>query len=99
MYITLDKAKEHCRVDSSFTEDDSYITSLIEVAEVVVSKDICEDLADLEIDGVIPAPLSQAALLLVGNYYSNREPVAFANSSEVPFSYKHLIQLYRNYSK
>ena len=98
-YITLEIAKRHCNVDSSYTEDDAYIESLIEVAEAVVSKDICEAFSDIEVEGVLPAPLLHAGLLLVGNYYANREPVAFANCIEVPLSYKHLISLYRNYSK
>jgi len=98
-YLTLELAKRHCNVDSSFVEDDTYIQSLIEVAEAVVSKDICETLVDVEVEGALPAPLLHAALLLVGNYYANREPVAFANCVEVPLSYKYLIGLYRNYSK
>ena len=67
MYITLEQAKKHCNVDSSFTDDDTYITSLIDVAETVVSKDICENLSDLEVEGVIPTPLLRAGLLLIGN--------------------------------
>lgn len=98
-YITLEIAKKHCNVDSTYMEDDTYITSLIEVAEAVVSKDICETLTDIEQGGALPAPLIQAGLLLVGNYYANREPVAFANATELPLSYKHLISLYRNYAK
>lgn len=33
MYITLSEAKKHLQIDSSFTDDDAYITALIEVAE------------------------------------------------------------------
>ncbi|WP_321331893.1 head-tail connector protein [uncultured Bacteroides sp.] len=97
VYITLAQAKEHCNIEAEYTDDDSYINSLIEVAEAVVAKDICENLEDLTGGGELPSPLHHAMLLLVGNYYANREPVAFANSAEVPLSYKHLISLYRNY--
>lgn len=41
MYITLDEAKKHLNVESDFTEDDSYITSLIEVAEAKVAAELC----------------------------------------------------------
>lgn len=100
-YIELQQAKHHLNVEQEFTEDDEYIENLIEVAEAVVSKDICEDLKTLEEEntGKIPAPLRQCILLMVGQFYANREPVAFAQSSKVPLSYEHLVSLYRNYEK
>ncbi len=33
MYVTLDEAKKHLNIDADFTDDDAYITSLIEVSE------------------------------------------------------------------
>lgn len=100
-YVDLQLAKRHLNIEDSFTEDDKYVERLIEAAETVVSKDICEDLNNLvdENAGELPAPLRQCILLMVGNFYANREPVAFAQSSEVPLSYNHLIALYRNYGK
>lgn len=100
-YVDLDTVKTHLNVEKSFTDDDAYITSLVEVAEAVVSKDICEELDELAATngGELPAPLRQGILLLVGQYYANREPVAFAQVREVPLAYRHLVNLYRNYEK
>lgn len=98
-YVDLSLAKKHLNVEEVYTDDDDYINSLVEAAEAVVEKDICEKLEALEDEGGnIPAPLRQCILLMVGQFYANREPVAFAQSSEVPLSYKYLVQLYRNYS-
>lgn len=94
--IDLALAKAHLNVEHNY--DDDYIISLIEVAEAVVASDVCEDLSTLN-GGELPPPLRQAMLLLVGQYYANREPVAYANVKEVPISYRHLISLYRNYEK
>ena len=100
MYTTLEKAKPHLNIDSSYTGDDVYIADLIEVCEAVISKEIGVALSEFEDEGGnIPAPLRQATLLMVGNFYANREPVAFASSSEIPLSYKYLVQFYRDYSK
>lgn len=100
MYVFLEQAKPHLNIESSFEQDDQYIASLIEVAEEVVSKDTGINMElSKDSEGNIPPVLRHAILLLVGNYYANREPVAFASSSEVPLSYKHLISLYRDYSK
>ena len=98
MYIQLYQVKKHLNIDEDFHDDDEYLMSLVEVAEKVVEKNIDTNLKKLEDgDGFIPSPLIQAMLLLIGNFYANRESVAFASSSEVPQSYNYLIDLYRNY--
>lgn len=98
MYIQLYQAKKHLNLNEDFRDDDEYIMSLVEVAEKVVERHIDTRLSKLEDgDGDLPTPLLQAMLLLVGNFYANRESVAFASSNEVPLSYNYLIDLYRNY--
>lgn len=100
-FVKLQQVKKHLNVEDSFTEDDEYIEGLIEVAEAVVGNDICEDLNELAEDnaGVLPAPLRHCILLLVGHFYANREPVAFAQSSKVPLTYDHIIAQCRDHSK
>lgn len=60
-YVELQLAKKHLNVEESFTEDDEYIECLIEAAEAVVEKDICEELKALsgEDGKSLPAPLRQ----------------------------------------
>lgn len=98
-YISLAMMKNHLNVDASFTDDDIYIRELIGVANNVVAEELCVDLVDLETpEGALPAGVRQAIMLLVGNYYSNREPVAFGTTvTKIPLSFNHLIGLYRNY--
>jgi hypothetical protein len=98
MYITLEQAKQHLNIDQSYSIDDEYITQLIGVAEDVVSKHIDDKLIDIEIEaGVLPASIVHAMLLLIGNFYANREPVAFASSNEIPLNYQYLLSLYKHY--
>lgn len=98
MHVQLYQIKKHLNIDSNFHDDDEYLMSLEEVAEKVVEKNIDTSLSTLEDgDGNIPSPLIQAMLLLIANYYANRESVAFANSTNVPYSYQYLIDLYRDY--
>lgn len=102
MYITLDEAKKHLNVESDFTEDDSYITSLIEVAEAKVSAELClkstDDLKTLRGGEVIPPPIKQAIMLTIGLYYNNREEVTVSQTHTLAQGALHLIQLYRDYS-
>jgi len=104
MFITLEEAKKHLNIDSDFTEDDTYITNLINVAEIAVFKHIDDnDVIETEEDGegnetqTIPSPLKQAMLLLIGAMYANREPVSYTSTSEVPLSYNYLLSLFKHY--
>ena len=86
-------------MDESFHDDDSYLEALGDVVEEVTEKHIDVSFNNLTADnnGKISIPLQQAMLLLLGTYYSNRENVAFASSSEIPLSYSYLLSLYQNY--
>lgn len=98
MYIQLYQIKKHLNIDASFHDDDEYLVSLEQVAEKIVEQNIDTKLDELEDgDGDIPSPLIQAMLLLIANFYANRESVAFAMSMEVPRSFQYIIDLYRNY--
>lgn len=98
MYLTLDEIKKHLNLDSTFTDDDAYILSLADVAEVIVAKHIGRKLKDLEDEeGNIPSPLRHSMLIFIGNLYANRESVVFTSTSELPLSYRYLLELYENY--
>lgn len=94
MYISLAEAKKHLNINSDFTDDDAYIMSLINVAENVVQKHIDRELSEFD---ELPTPLKQAMLLLIGNYYANRESVAFASVTALPHAYEYIIALFKNY--
>lgn len=99
MYITLELAKRHLNIEPDFHDDDEYIVGLIDVAEQAVRVDVNDDLETIaeRNGGCIPTPLFQAALLMLGNLYQNREIVG-AKTVALPFGYKYLIDLYRNYN-
>lgn len=96
MYVTLEEAKKHLNIDTDFTDDNTYIQSLINVAENVVQKNIDVELSDL--GETLPTPLKQAMLLLIGNYYANRESVTFGAATPLPHAYEYLIALFKNYN-
>lgn len=99
MYISLDYAKQHLNLYPDFVEDDEYILGLINAAEQAVRVHVNKDLDTLaeENGGCLPAPLLQAMLLAIGNWYQNREPLGTRNLA-LPFSYQYLVDLYRNYN-
>lgn len=96
MYVNLAQLKKQCNVDVS--DDDEYMTSLIDVAEAAVENDIQQPLSGLAVEDKLPAPLMHAILLVAANLYNNREPVAFANPQSVPYTLQYLIKPYIKYT-
>ncbi len=98
MYITVADVKKHLNIDSTFTDDDTYISYLINAAENVVQTHIDNDLSELVSNGVLPTPLKHAMLLIIGNWYANRESTTFGSATALPHAYEYLIALYKNYN-
>lgn len=96
--MTLNEVKKHLNIDESFTEDDNYITDLIKVAEDAVAKNENIALNDMIEDGELPPSIKHSILLLVGNLYNNREATSYSVPSEVPYAYKYLVNLNRNFT-
>ena len=96
-YVTLEQAKDHCRVD--FDDDDIYIGDLIDVAEASVANEIGTTLASNLVSGELPKPLYQAILLLVGHLYNSREPVIIGTGVvKVPYTLDYLISPYKSWT-
>ena len=99
MYLQLYQIKRHLNLDESFHDDDEYLVDLALVAQNAVQRHIDRQLAELENDeGMLPMPLIQAMLLMVGSFYAKRESIAFAATTEVPLAYEYLLSLYKNYN-
>lgn len=99
MYLELDIVKKHLNIEKEYTLDDEYILNLMCVAENAVENHIDNKLQNIEdADGNLPSALLHAIMLLVANFYANRESVAFASSSEIPTSYNYLLDLFKDYS-
>lgn len=68
------------------------------MAEDAVSQHLDIALGDLvDGNGKLPSAINQAMLLMIGNLYANREPVAFTQSSKVPYTMEYLLGLYKHY--
>lgn len=98
MYLDLDIIKKHLNLDDDFVADDEYLKQLAEVAENAVSIHIDRDFLELEDEeGNLPPALQHALLLLIANYYNNRESVTNVSANNIPFSYNYLLDLFKNY--
>lgn len=107
-WVSLKEAKKHLQVEDDFTDDDEYIQNLICVSEQAVKKHLnlkCNEYAINECIGCPyevfclypPSPVKHAVLLMIGNLYANREPIAFNTVAKLPLSYDYLLSLYKQY--
>ena len=111
--VSLAEAKKHLNIESYFTEDDSYISMLIEVSFSSI-KNKCNNITWIDMTGVtsgttafadytisgstIPLVIKQATLLMVGSLYANREPVSFGHPVSIPWTLEFLIAPYIDYT-
>ena len=99
MYIDTVILKKHLNIDSTFLDDDEYITALALAAENAVENHLQRPLSGITDEhGKLPPAVNHAMLLLIGHFYANRESVAFASSQPVPLAYEYLLQPYKSYS-
>lgn len=97
MYVTLSNAKKHLQIDQDFKDDDEYLIMLIQVAEDAIESNLNIPLASLLKNGVLPKSVYHSILLMIGNLYSNREPVSFTSVTKVPYTLEFLLATYKNY--
>lgn len=95
--ITISEAKQHLNLDEEFTADDAYLESLISTAKEVVAHQINDNIDSLMVDGVIPSAIKHSMLLLIGNWYMNREPIYFRITYALPYTLDLLLSVSKNY--
>lgn len=94
--ITLDEVKIHLNIDKEYTEEDNYLLSLIQVAELQVEQHLNGN-SIVDENGVLLPNLKHAMLLLIGTLYANRESVSYSQAKSVPHAYDYLIQFSKSY--
>ena len=101
MFLTLVQVKQHLNIDETYNGDDDYIIQLIRNAEDAVAKRLnvkhLSQLVDSNTGG-LPDSISQSILLLVCNWYQNREPIAIGNAVKIPYTLDFLFDLNKNYN-
>lgn len=98
MYVLLSEIKKHLNIDEYYNEDDKYLTSLIDVAEDAISKELGKPLNKcLGKDGALQPSVKHSILLLIGTYYSQREATTPSKVEKVPYTWDYLNSLNKKY--
>jgi uncharacterized phage protein (predicted DNA packaging) len=92
-FLTLDYIKQHLRLDSTCEAEmlELYGAS----AEATLLNHLGRTYDEvIELYGEMPAPLIQAALMLVDVSYAHRSPVSPTNMSIVPYTFDIIVKPY-----
>jgi len=92
--IALDEAKAHLRVD--FDDDDLVLGRMVSAANAHVSALVYPDAEDEP--ETPPADIVQAALLIVGHWYMNRENAAEGALVDIPLIAAEILANHRAWS-
>lgn len=97
-YLSLEEIKRQLNIDNDYHDEDEYLLSLGEVAQRAVENHLdCPLERFIDEDGNLEAPIKQAALLMTGTLYQNRESVSFSTGYVIPHAYEYLLQPYIQY--
>lgn len=97
--LELKTIKKHLNIDETYTADDNYIMQLCDVCYDAVERHINSNINELihEETNEFPPSINHAVLLLIANYYANRESVVYASVNEIPTSYNYLLDFFKHY--
>lgn len=99
MKISLNEIKHHLNINEDYDADDTLIESKYysAVDAVLADCDFSDESMAYDDQGNFRPMIKEAVLLLLANFYANREPEVFANPQSLGHSYNYLIMLCRDY--
>lgn len=95
-YSTLYELKRHLNIEQDYNDDDAYLQDLILVTELAINNYLNYSGSTMN-ETTVPLTIKQASLLLAAHFYTNRQLVSFAKAEEIPFSFRFLLDPYKNY--
>ena len=94
-WLTLERIKQQCRIETDFTQEDTLLESYGTSAESTILNHLNRTYFDLlEQYGAVPQDIINASLMLVDVWYQHRSPVEGLSMSIVPYTFDMLIKPY-----
>lgn len=100
-FLTMEQIKQQLRLDDDFTDEDDLLKLYGTAAENAASKTLNRNLyldavPDTDCRGmVIVDDIRLAMLMTVSHWYKNRAPVTPFEQSDIPLTYRFLLNPYR----
>ena len=97
MEIEINKLKRQLNIEIDYTNDDAILQQYIDVACIAVENYCGEASLSGYTTETIPLPIVQAGILFASHMYMNRNMVSFGSGVEIPYSFRFLLDPYKNY--
>lgn len=100
-FLTIEEIKQQLRIDDDFTDEDTLLTLYGGAAENAAIRTLNRNLyiksvPETDPDGiVIVDDIKLAMLMTVSHWYKNRAPVTPFEQSDIPLTYRFLLNPYR----
>ena len=96
MILTVEEVKAHLRIQ--YTEEDSYLESLIKQAQAT-AEEYCRVIFESDEQLIAPEPVRLAVLLMVSHYYENRDNPDKQMYLTMRMAFENLLYPYRDVEK
>ncbi len=100
MNIYINQLKRQLNIEQDYNDDDAILQHYLDVA-YAASCEYLKYSATTSMSGftgnTTPIGFVHAVIMLAAHFYLNRNMVSFAQGSEVPYSYRFLLDPYRDF--
>ncbi len=97
MAINITTLKRQLNIENTFNDDDAILQQCLDVAIQTTNNYLGSDVVSGYTGNTTPISVEHAILMLASHFYINRNIVAFATPSELPYSYKFLLDWYKDF--
>jgi hypothetical protein len=95
MNLNINQLKRQLNIEEDYTNDDAILQHSLDVSIYAVNTYLGNSLSGYT-NAEIPITVEQATLILASHYYLNRELVKPVEMKEIPYSFRFLLDPYKN---
>lgn len=97
MNVNINQLKRQLNIELDYVDDDAILQHMLNVATLSVQTYLGSNALTGYTDNTIPVSIEQAVIMLAAHFYLNRNMVSFAQGTEVPYSFRFLLDPYKDF--
>ena len=97
MSVSIKDLKRQLNVEFSYTDENAILQRFLDIANIAVLTYCNEGLSGYTGTTEQPLPVQQSVILLATHFYINRNMVSFGQGTEIPYSFRFLLDPYKNF--
>lgn len=97
MALSIKDLKRQLNIELQYLDEDAVLQRFLDIANVAVLTYCNDGLSGYTGTTEQPLPVQQAVILLASHFYINRNMVSFQQGTEIPYSFRWLLDPYKNF--